>query len=141
MSRNDQADGAIDARQLFDYRCILDVAESCAAEFLRKNNSQQTHLAKLGNQFGRKTRGFVPLHHVRSDFSLGKFANGPPELLLLVSEGKIHGASARCYWRTIFWQGATTCPPSIIMAGATTDTPRLSVLPVGTVRMYLYSQA
>src|SRR5258708_27117 len=122
MSSNDQADGSVDARQFFDHRRILDVAESSTAVFLGKNNSQQTHLAKLGNQFGRKTRGFVPLHHVRSDFSLGKFANGAPELLLLVSGGKIHGASARCYWRTIFWRGATTCPHSIFIAAFAVNT-------------------
>jgi hypothetical protein len=31
---------------------------------------------------------------MRSDFSFGKFANAAPKLLLFVSEGEIHGASA-----------------------------------------------
>jgi hypothetical protein len=37
---------------------------------------------------------FVPFEDVRSDLSLGKFANGLPELLLLVGESEIQGSLA-----------------------------------------------
>ncbi len=95
VGRDDEPDGAVDPSQLFDHRHVLDVAEARAAVFFWKNDSEQSHLAELRDQFGRKTRGFIPLHHVGSDFGFGKFADAAPEVLLFVGEGEIHGASGK----------------------------------------------
>ena len=46
---DDDADGAIDARKLFDGDNVLDVAESRAAVFLRENHAEQAHVGELGD--------------------------------------------------------------------------------------------
>ena len=81
---DDDANGAVHARELFDDDGVLDVAHSRAAIFFREDDAEKTHFAELGNEFGGKLRGFVPLHDVRQDFGLGERADGAPELLLLV---------------------------------------------------------
>ena len=93
VSSNEEADRAVDSRKLFDDGGVLDVAESGAAVFFGKNNAQQAHFRKLRENLARKVRGFVPLHHVRSNFALSEFADGLAELLLFVGESEIHGAS------------------------------------------------
>jgi hypothetical protein len=35
-------------------------------------------------------RGFVPLHHVRSNFRFGEFADSAPEVLLFVGKREFH---------------------------------------------------
>ena len=83
---HDQPHRAIDARQLLDGDDVLDVAQAGAAVLLREDDAQQAQLGELGNQFRRETRGFVPLHDVRSDFRFGEFADGAAKLLLFVGQ-------------------------------------------------------
>ncbi len=92
---HDQPDRAIDACELFDHRRVLDVTKPRAAVLLRKNHAHQAHFAELRNQFGRKLRGFIPFHDVRSDFRFGEFAHAAAKLLLLVGEGEVQEASMR----------------------------------------------
>jgi len=54
VGRDDEPDGAVDPSQLFDHHHVLDVAEARAAVFFWKNDSEQSHLAELRDQFGRK---------------------------------------------------------------------------------------
>ena len=87
---HDDADRAIHARKLLDDDGVFEIAHSRAAVLLGENHAEQAHFGQLGNDFRGKLGGFVPLHHVRSDFGLGEFADGAPKLLLLVGEGKFH---------------------------------------------------
>ena len=64
VRRDDDADRAVHARELFDDDGVLDVAHSRAAILLRENHAEKTHFGQLGNKFGGKLRGFVPLHYV-----------------------------------------------------------------------------
>ena len=96
VRRDDQSDRAVDARQFLDHRRILHVAKARAAVLLRKNHAHQAHFREFRDQLGRKLRGFIPFHDMRSDFRFGKFAHGSPELLLFVGEGKVHVASVWC---------------------------------------------
>ena len=94
MRRDDEADGAIDAREFFDDRGVFDVAKASAAVFLWENDAQQAHFAEFGKQFQREMGGFVPLHDVRSDFALGKFANTFAQVVLFVGKREIHASLA-----------------------------------------------
>ena len=89
MSGDEKPDGTIDAGEFLNHRCVFDVAEAGATVVFRKNDAHQAHLAQLGENFSRKMRGFVPLHDVRSDLVLGKFADGLAELLLFLGEREI----------------------------------------------------
>jgi len=60
----------------------------------REDDAQQAEFGELGNQFGRKARGFVPFHDVRRDFRLREIAHGAPELLLFVGQGEVHAGWA-----------------------------------------------
>jgi hypothetical protein len=90
MRRDDDADRAVHAGQLLDDDGVLEIAHARAAVLLGKNHAEKTHVGELGNDFGGKCRGFVPLHHVRRDFAFGKFADGAAKLLLLVGERELH---------------------------------------------------
>ena len=83
-------DRAVHARQFLDDDRVFDVAHPRAAVFFREDHAEQSHLGQLGNDFRGKLRGFVPLHHVRSDFALGEFAHGAAELLLFVGKREFH---------------------------------------------------
>ena len=90
MRGHDQRDRAIDARELLDGDYVFDIAEARAAVMFREDDSQQVEIGQLGNEFRGKLRGFVPFHHVRSDFRLREIAHGALQLLLFVGEGKVH---------------------------------------------------
>src|SRR5262249_16961984 len=55
-----------------------------------KNRAHVAQLAQLAHDRERKSLRFVPLHHVRSNLGLGKFAHGFAEVLLLGSVGELH---------------------------------------------------
>jgi len=62
-----------------------------------------------------------------SDFSLGKFANAAPELLLLVSEGEIHGALDTVLLADNFFAGRK-CMPALNFYGGLQVEPALAYL-------------
>ena len=93
MCGDDQANGAVDARDFFDGGGIFDVAEAGAAILLGENDAEKAHLRELGHDFHGKVRDFIPLHDVRRDFAFGKFANAAAELLLFIGKVEVHVAS------------------------------------------------
>ena len=84
MRRDDQSNRAVYARKFFDNDGIFQVAQPGAAILFRENNSKQSHLAKLWNDFLRKLRSFVPLHDVRRYLSFGKLPHRSLKVLLLI---------------------------------------------------------
>ena len=94
---DDDADTAVNAREFVDRDGVLDVAEASAAVFFGEDDAEEAHFGELGHDFGWEFGGFVPLHHVGSDFAFGEFADAAAELSLFVGEGKIHvGLVCRC---------------------------------------------
>ena len=91
---DDNADRPVDARELLNGDYIFDVAEPRAAVFFGENNAQQAHFAELRHDLAGKTRGLVPFHDVRGDFTLREFADAAAELVLFVGKGEIHGVLA-----------------------------------------------
>src|ERR1700691_2300200 len=105
MGGDDDADGTIHAREFFDGSYIFDVAHAGATIFGRKNRSQQAELAQFFNGGERKFAGFVPLHNVRKDFALGKFANAFLEVQLFVVQLEVQEASSVAVAWSIFPTG------------------------------------
>ena len=93
MRGHDNADGTVHARKLLDDDRVFEIAHARAAIFLGENNAEQPHLGEFGHNFRREDGGFVPLHHMRSDFGFGKLANCTPEFLLLSGQGEVHESS------------------------------------------------
>ena len=91
---DDEADGAVDARELFDGDDVFDVAEAGAAVFLGEDDAQKPELRQLGNELERETRGLVPLHDVRGDFGLGEIAHGLRSCFCSSVKVKSTGSSA-----------------------------------------------
>ena len=85
-----QADGTVYTCELFDGGGVFDVAESGAAVLLGENDAHQAHFGQFGKYFRGEMGDFVPLHYMRSDLSLGKFADGLAEVLLFVGKSEIH---------------------------------------------------
>ena len=93
MGGDDDADRAIDARELLDGEDVLDVAEAGAAVFVGKDAAHESQLAELPDGFEGKVRGFVPLLHVGGDLAGGKVAHHALELELFLGELKVHASS------------------------------------------------
>src|SRR5262245_1479338 len=85
-----QADRAVDARDLFDYRGVFHIPHPRAAVFFGKEHAHQPKLAHLCENLARQTLGLVPLHHMRFDLRFGKFTNRTFDLQLLIGQIKSH---------------------------------------------------
>jgi len=83
---DDDADRAVNARELFNGDDVFDVTQTRAAVLFRENDAEQAHFREFGHDFNGKVRGFIPLQDVRGDFALGEFTDAAAELLLLVGE-------------------------------------------------------
>jgi len=67
---DDEADGRIDARELFDDDGVIDIAEPGAAEFFRKNGAEKTKPAGMFDGFEREDLFFIPLEDMGKDFAV-----------------------------------------------------------------------
>ena len=77
------SDGTIHGRQLFDGQHIVDVTQACSAVFWRKDDAQQSHGAELLHYRHRELTGFIPCHHIGSDFARGKLADLAAKMFLV----------------------------------------------------------
>ncbi len=94
---HDDANRAVDARKLLDGHGIFDVAHARAAVFDREDRSHEPEPPEFLDCLKRETRGFVPLHHVRRDFTLGELADHLAKVLLLFGKLEIQGLLQGCY--------------------------------------------
>ncbi len=100
VRRNAQSDGRIYAGDLLDQDCVVDVAVAGAAQFLRKNCAEHTHVAQSAKNVEGKHLGFIPFHDMGLDLGLGKLPNGFAKLLLFLRVSEIHmGSEFRVFYR------------------------------------------
>ena len=88
MRGHDDSDRAIDGGYLLDRHHVIDISESCAAQFVRDQHAQQPHPSKLLYDGRRKLARLVPLHDMRCDFLGGKGAYLSAQLLLLLGQAE-----------------------------------------------------
>ena len=145
VRRDDDADRAVHARELFDGGDVLDIAHAGAAVLGRKHYAQQAELAQFLDGRQRKFAGLVPLHHVGRDFALGKFAHAFLQLQLLIVQLEIQGALSGIhmwirtqeYRRTklpaghemYVWGGHPRPPPLTLIFTATRSLPPVITSP------------
>ena len=94
MRRDDQRDGRVDTRELLDDDRVLDVAETCAAEFFGKDRAEIPELAAVLDHFERESLSLIPLEHVRRDLALRKLAYVAAEFDLVFREAEVHDTLA-----------------------------------------------
>ena len=90
---HDDADRSVDAREFLDRGDVLDVAHAGAAVLRRENHPQHPELAQFLDRGQRKLASLVPLHDVRADLALGKFADTFLQVQLLFVQLEIQGSS------------------------------------------------
>src|SRR6185369_6082570 len=93
MRRDDDANRAVHARQFVDGGHVLDVTHSCAPILGRKHDTHEAHFSEFLNGRHGKLAGFIPLHDVRRNLSLGVFAHALLQLQLLVVQLEIQNSS------------------------------------------------
>src|SRR5947209_20310062 len=85
MRGYDDANGAVDARELLDGNDVLDVTEARAAVLLGQNHAEKAHFREVGDDVPRELGGFVPFHDVRNDLALGQLASATPKQLFYLA--------------------------------------------------------
>ena len=88
MRGHDDADRAIDGRDLLNRRHVIDIAQLRATQLGGHKHAQQPHVTKLLDDSRGKLARLVPLHHVRCDLFRGKRAYFAAQLLLLLGQAK-----------------------------------------------------
>src|SRR5262249_32801973 len=92
VRRQRQRDARTDARDLLDADAVIERAHAGAAVGLGDLNAHQPQVRQLFDQLERKMLRLVPLHDVRPNLGLGKFADAASEELLFGRETEIHGS-------------------------------------------------
>ena len=92
MRGDDDADGTIHARKLFDDDGVLDVTQARAAVLFREDGAHVAKLPELLDDFEREGLSFIPLHDVRRDLGGGEFPHFASQLNLLRRVIEIHNS-------------------------------------------------
>src|SRR5215213_5489542 len=90
VRRDRDADRAVDARQLFDDRRVLDVAHARPAVLFGEDDAGQPQLRQFGPKLYGEVLRLVPLHDVRRDLRFGELAHARLHLLLLFVQLEFH---------------------------------------------------